>query len=357
MTSNTTPKPVFLTYLNSFRGFAIINIVAIHAFYFSLKVFGGPIDFANELLFHNSTIYFALISGLLYTAILKKKGYTQFYSSKFKFVVLPYLFFTLFYSIFDDKAQDFFVLQSSFENYLSILPRNLFYGKALFVFWYITVLFFLYLVTPLLDYIMNIKRWGHWLIVIVIAMPLLVRREEVMELYNGDFLSFHNMIYFTGAYAAGMYIAANLEQSLAWIQKNKVFLIVLVVVTSIAIVFIKLNKMDRIGVFSVYSTLFYIQKIALSVLVLLFFKNLGDKQPKWLQPIAKDAFTIYFLHVFFLGIFIVYLGNLKYFIVIAEFSSLLIGAFYLVFSILLSMLTARLFRKVFGKYSRMIVGS
>ena len=60
----------------------------------------------------NSTIYFALISGLLYTAILKKKGYAQFFISKLKFVVLPYLFFTLFYSIFDDKSQDFFVLHS-----------------------------------------------------------------------------------------------------------------------------------------------------------------------------------------------------------------------------------------------------
>lgn len=350
-------KPVFLTYLNSFRGFAIINIVAIHAFFFTLKDFGGPIDYANELLFHNGTIYFALISGLLYTAILKKKGYAQFFISKLKFVVLPYLFFTLFYSIFDDKSQDFFVLHSSLKNYLNVLPRNLIYGKAMFVFWYISVLFFLYLVTPLLDYLLNIKKWGNLLIAFVIALPLLVRREEVMELYNGDFLSFHNMIYFTGAYVAGMYIASNLEQSLAWIRKNKLFLIVLVVVASIAIVFTKLNKIDRIGVFSVYSTLFYIQKIVLSVLVLLFFKNLGDKQPKWLQPIAKDAFAIYFLHVFFMGIFIVYLGNLKYFVIIAKFNSLLIGSFYLVFSILFSMLTVWLFRKIFGKYSRMIVGS
>ena len=66
-------KNGFLTYVHSFRGFAILNIVAIHSFAFAQLI---PADWnldrtslfyiLNETLFHDSTIYFALISGLLF---------------------------------------------------------------------------------------------------------------------------------------------------------------------------------------------------------------------------------------------------------------------------------------------------
>jgi peptidoglycan/LPS O-acetylase OafA/YrhL len=356
--STTTTKPAFLSFLHSFRGFAIINIVAVHAFAFSnweesMKNPRNPISVVNELLFHNSTIYFALISGLLYTAILKKKGYPQFFKSKFKYVVLPYVFFTLLYSVYDDNL----IYQTSFENYLNVLPRNFIYGKAMFVFWYIPVLFFLYLVTPLLDYIQQIEKWGNWLMAIIIATPLIVRREEVMELYNGDFLSYHNMIYFTGAYASGMFLAVNLEASLVWINRNRILLASLVMVSSVALLYVILNDLDRIGVFSIQSSLYYIQKIALSMLILLFFKGLGEKQPKWLQPIAKDAFTIFFLHAWFIFLLLGYLGPIPYVVLIFKWNILLGGVLLFILSIAMSMLVAWLFRKLFGKYSRMIIGA
>lgn len=361
MKTTSTSKPAFLSYMHSFRGFAIVNIVAIHAIGFSAWEASNnpkdPISIANELLFHNSTIYFALISGLLYTAILKKKGYQQFFSSKFKYVLLPYIFFTLLYTVFDNKVYDFFVYQTSFNNYLNDLPRNFIYGKAMFVFWYIPVLLFLYLATPFLDYLMQIKRWGNWLMVIIIFTPLLVRREEVRELYTSDFLSFHNMVHFTGAYAAGMYLADNLETKIALIHKNKYLLLVMAVVASSAILYATLNDYDKVGVFSILSALYYFQKIVISLLVLLFFKSLGENQPKWLQPIAKDAFAIYFLHVFFIGVLLGYFGPITFFIKIVKFNALLGGVLILVISILMSMLVVWLFRLLFGKYSRMIIGS
>ena len=159
MSEISTSKPNFLSYMHSFRGFAIINIVAVHAFGFSVYTVTtnakDPVSVGNELMFHNSTIYFALISGLLFSAILKKKGYAKFFSSKFKYVVLPYVFFTLLYTIFDNKVEEFFAYQTSFKNYVIDLPRNFMYGKAMFVLWYIPVLLFLYLITPLLDYILH----------------------------------------------------------------------------------------------------------------------------------------------------------------------------------------------------------
>jgi surface polysaccharide O-acyltransferase-like enzyme len=104
---NEKKQTSFLGYLHSFRGFAIINIVFIHAFGYALYEFNNqsidlksPYSIGNELLFHNSTIYFAVISGILFSVVLKSKGYKRFYSNKFKNVLLPYLFLTLFFSIF-----------------------------------------------------------------------------------------------------------------------------------------------------------------------------------------------------------------------------------------------------------------
>ena len=359
----TAKKPDFLGYLHSFRGFAIINIVAIHAFVFAnflatnSFVSKSPVSIANELLFHNSTIYFAVISGMLFTAVLKRKGYKAFFISKFKYVFLPYVFFTLAYTVFDNKANGLFVLQPNLEAYLKALPRNFIYGKANFVFWYIPVLFFLYLVTPLLDYIMNIKKWGTWLIALIIALPLVVRRVELEELMVRDFLSLQTMIYFTGAYAAGMFIANNLQGRLEEIRKNKWIFIAIAIISTAVLLYIEPNSIDRFGFFSLKSTLYYIQKIALSGLVLLFFQGLGDSQPKWLSPIAKIAFTIYFTHILFLSFAVMPVMPIIQYQKIAPFNIIAGGILLLIISVLLCLLFAWIFRKIFGKYSRMIIGS
>ena len=358
-----TAKPSFLQYLHSFRGFAIINIVAIHAFVFASFLSSNnfnptsPVAITNELLFHNSTIYFAVISGMLFTAVLKQKGYKAFFLGKFKYVFLPYVFFTLAYSLFDNKSNDWFALQPTLQAYLKALPRNFIYGKANFVFWYIPVLFFLYLVTPVLDYLMNIKKWGIWIMLLIIATPLVIRRVELEELMLSDFLSLQTMIYFTGAYAAGMFIADNMEKRLAWIRQNKWLFIGIAIISTSALAYVMIYSIDRISFLSIKSSLYYIQKIALSALALLFFKSLGERQPKWLSPIAKIAFTIYFAHTFFLSIAIGPLIPLIQNQKVAPFNVIGGGLLLLIISIALSIGFAWIFRKLFGKYSRMIIGS
>jgi surface polysaccharide O-acyltransferase-like enzyme len=352
-------KPPFLAYLHSFRGFAIINIVAIHAI--ALAVFnlssGHPIKIGNELLFHNSTIYFALISGLLFTAVLKEKGYQKFYWGKVKYVLLPYVFFTLVFTVFIGRPAHWFELQPNLESYLKYLVPNFIYGKADFVFWYIPVLFFLYLVTPLLDFLLNIKKWGPWLMGLIIATPLLVRRVELGELIQDDFLPLQNMIYFTGAYAAGMLLASKLEEGMQWIRKQRLSFLLIAILSSCAILYAQLNNIDRMGMFSVLSSLFYIQKLTISGLVLVLLHDIGDQQPGWLQPMAKSAFSIYFLHAFFLTFLLGWFGPVKIFQELAEFNGLLAGCLILPISIGLCLIVAWVFRKIFGKYSRMIVGT
>lgn len=358
----TTLESPFLGYLHSFRGFAIINIVAIHSMVFALLGSSNfnfdpksSIAFLNELLFHNSTIYFALISGVLFTVVLRSKGYKKFYISKVKYVLMPYLFFTLIFSLFPRNSSDWFALQPDVPTYFKAVLSNYWLGKADFTYWYIPVLIFLYLVTPLLNFLLNLKQIGGILFLIILLAPLVISRIEVMEM--GNSLSLSTMIYFMGAYAGGMYLGEDLETKLSWIQKNYIAILAIALMSSFTLIYIHQIDFNKIGFVSVWSSLFYIQKMCVSVLVLLVFKNLGEKQPGWLHRIATNAFTIYFIHSFFVAIAMGALIPFLTYTQISPFNIILGAIVILIVSIGLSMLFALLFKRIFGKYSKMVVGS
>jgi len=354
----------FLGYLHNFRGFAIINIVAIHAVVFAFLGASNfnfnpnnPIAIANEILFHNATIYFAVISGILFSAVLKSKGYEAFYIGKFKNVILPYLFFTLIFSIFAENSNKPFAILTNFTDYYHAVIRNFIYGKANFVYWYIPILIFLYLATPLVDYLINLKKIGKYIFLLLLSIPLVVSRIEMMELMQSDFLSLQTMLYFLGAYVAGMYIGIDLEKRLAWVKNNFTWLIVITLITTIALVYIQLKNIDMIGRVSVRATLYYIQKICVSGIVIILLKNMGERKIFGLHQIAKDGFAIYFLHGFLIFVLIGILMPILSFTKIAPFN-IFIGAFLmLVLSIAVSMLIVFIFRKIFGDKSRMIIGA
>ncbi len=361
---NNNIRPPFLGYLHSFRGFAIINIVAIHAIGFALYATSNnsfsakdPYDIANELLFHNSTIYFSVISGLLFSVVLKSKGYKIFYISKFKNVLLPYLFLTLLFSIFNPTETNNFALHTDFVLYLKGALRNFIYGKAQFPYWYIPVLIFLYLVTPFLDYILNIKRWGTMLIMLIVLLPLGISRVELIDLDKGNFLSLSTMIYFMGAYAAGIYFGAKPDERFKWVKENMLLFILITILSTAALIYFEINNVDKFGAWSLRGTLFYIQKMCLSGIFIIAFKNLSERQPRWLGKIANYAFTIYFLHAFFLFILYDPLVQLATLFKIAPFNLFLTSLIFLALSLALSMLVAWVVKKLVGKYSRMLLGS
>ena len=366
--TNDKNQPSFLGYLHSFRGFAILNIVAIHAFGYALYAVSNnnfspknPFSIGNELLFHNSTIYFAVISGILFSVVLKSKGYKRFYSSKLKNVLLPYLFLTLLFSIFNPIFNPPiyipFGLHPDFFSYLKAALNNFIFAKAQFPYWYIPILLFLYLVTPLLDYIMAIKKCGTGLLLLIVLLPLVVSRVELMDMAEGDLPSLHTMIYFMGAYAAGIYFGANPEERFDWVKRNSFLFIVIAILSTVLLLYFELKDINKFGSWSLMSTLYYIQKMSLSGIVIILFKNLGERQPRWLVPFANYAFAIYFLHAFFLDLLYDFLQPIATLKAIAPFNLLLTAILFLAVSLALSMFVAWLFKKLFGKYSRMLLGS
>ena len=136
--------------LHAFRGFAIINIVAIHAiefiFHFTstaqVKANLTAYAWTESILLHDSTLYFTFISGILFSLVLVDRGYVRFYKSKLINVFLPYLFFTVFitwrgWRLANDSPSYF---DAGFLNFLNAVSKNLITGGAIFSFWYIPVL-------------------------------------------------------------------------------------------------------------------------------------------------------------------------------------------------------------------------
>jgi surface polysaccharide O-acyltransferase-like enzyme len=356
-----TPNPsAFLGYLHSFRGFAIINIVLIHAvgaaFYgaFGLYDENHMIIIINEVLFHDSTLYFAIISGLLFSKILRPKGYLKFYKSKFNYIVLPYIFITLIFTLFKmdfSNGGDFINLAL---NYFTSVFIDLVYGKANFVLWYIPVLMFLYVVTPLLDYLLKTNKYTKFLFVILVIMPLFVSR---IQMANDYVLKLETLVYFMGAYAVGMYMGSHLDATLLWIKTNRIWLWVMILLSSSCLFYLYFQEIDKIGFMSLRESVFYIQKLCLTGISILFFKETKIKQPKWLHRIAGDSFSIYFMHGFLLYAFLPYIAFLLKPTMLYPFNIILGTIILLIFSIVMSRIIILLFRLLFGKNSRKMIGA
>ncbi len=144
-------------------------IVLVHIAGYSMFRIGTDPDMSDYLLIwavfetiaHNGTVFFALISGLLYSTVLAGRGWLSFFRSKVMNVILPYVFFSLLFtailfsgidgiSLFSGNLGDF--AREAFGNILT--------GSASFHFWYLPVLVGLFALTPLLAWIVAKPRGG-----------------------------------------------------------------------------------------------------------------------------------------------------------------------------------------------------
>lgn len=352
--------PEFLGYLHSFRGLAILKIVLGHAVAAAcIGAYGVfdvsyPVLMISEIFYHDSTIYFAVISGLLFTKILKPKGYSKFYKSKLINILLPYIFFTLVFTLITIKFKNTLSFEKGLGYYFSKAFMNLLFGKASFVLWYIPVLIFLYMVTPLLGFLQKTNQLTKVLFLIIMGIPLFVSRIPLVSDYS---LKLETMIYFMGAYAVGMYLGADLEAKLGSLKKHKNVIMATSVLATVVLFYLYVNDIDMYGKVSLKETFFYIQKIGFSIIFIMMFKKLGEKQPNWMKPVARDSFSIYFMHGYILyasyPLFKFVFGTHT----LGAFNVGLMATVLFIYTVILSMLVVRIFKLVFRKKSRMIVGA
>ncbi|WP_114326339.1 acyltransferase family protein [Candidatus Colwellia aromaticivorans] len=349
----------YIPSLHAFRGFAIINIVAIHAIEF-IFFFAGtaettpkpdltPFAWGESILFHDSTLYFTFISAILFSLILAERGYANFFKSKLTNVFLPYLFFTSIVT-WRNWGMDgtLTIFDGSLMEFTTLVGKNLITGGAIFSFWYIPVLFVLYLATPIFAKLLTIKK-VKWVVVLLILAPLVCSRAW-------PDITWTNFAYFLGAYMLGMVVGANYRKTIE-LTERYLFLVALMTVASTAVlVGLFYLESPKWGVIIFTESAWYVQKIAIAGLVILLFERTMSSVPKWLDVLGNYAFSIYFLHGYLL--FEMYEVMAKIITAPTSLSIILpLAILNVVLVISISVLITYAFKLLLGKYSRSIVGT
>ena len=350
-------KSDYLAYLHGFRGFAILCIIAAHAWSVLGFTTGAQENNPNyiwlytstETLFHGSTLFFALISGILFTRVLRNKPWKIFFKNKFTNVIMPYLVVCLLLTAMSwpdylrygqENGITFFFPKELFNNIVS--------GQAQTHLWYIPVLTVLFLFTPLLNWLLKFRN--GILILVLALMPLVVSRTTYPIL-----LSLKTMFFFLGAYGFGMYLGERQESMLAFIQRHLSLLWVLFVVSTVANFLLFFWEYMPTGFTSLHQSVVYFQKILTAFLALYYLHQHQAQMPKLLNVLGTYAFSLYFYHFTFIWM----LGDVfaKQFPDASIFSIFLGGLVIYVLAIAASLGLSMVLRKLFGKYSRMLIGT
>ncbi|WP_161624258.1 acyltransferase family protein [Spongiibacter marinus] len=357
----TSPKTSqhHIAHLHAFRGFAILNVIGAHA-WTSLMFRVGGYEMADSMrvlysliqtVFHDATLYFAVISGLLFTRVLRGRPWANFYRAKLKNVILPYAILSVF---FLTALWDWYVGYAADNglptDYATALLRGLLLGQTLPQFWYIPVLAVLFLITPVLDALIQHPQ-RRWLAVALVILPLFISRTGM-----ANSVSVQTIVYFSGAYLCGMLMGQHYEAVQAAITRNTLNLFLLVLATSAALFALYANGYKSSGWLSYTESLFYIQKLAITALILHTFLCLEGGLPKLLHTLGDYAFAIYFLHL----VFIFLLAQLLVEPLRAHLHSGWMfagGLLVMLGSAALTLAASILLKKILGRYSRALIGS
>lgn len=356
MNTTTSNLTNYLQELHAFRGFAILNIVGAHAWSFMIfwtgELTNNGVDslfWLTETIFHGSTLYFALISGLLFSKVLADRSWSNFFQSKLFNVVFPYVFMT---AVFTALYWQYVIqnpgVNDTFLDYLQVVSGNLFSGKASLHFWYIPVLMVIFALTPLLALIQKRSKVLTWLLIL---LPLVISRSPFP-----DFIKPQSFVYFIGAYLLGMHIGSHYERYKTLIAKHTVLLGTIAVLSSVALYSLYAFSYQPGELYSVRQTLVYIQKLAISALVLYWFSKHAANLPQWLNVLANYAFAIFFIHVVFIGYIIEAVRELAVTSRTPEVIAIL-GFVNFSVSIVASVLLAYIIKFCLGRHSRKLIGA
>lgn len=356
---STQPKAIgFYEHLHLFRAITIILIVAAHSWSFPIFMYPDTWSLVPELkllssitetLFHDGTLLFAFISGLLFTLVLVQKGWQRFYINKVKNVFLPYVVISFVFTFIHWKVLSIGIsgTPDSFASYLSTTLYNIAMGLSSIHLWYIPVLFILFALTPLLNLVVESK--SKILILLLIAGPLFISRAW-------PYLSWTTVVYFAGAYLAGMVVGRHYHKAQTLIKRFVLPIGIIFTVCTLLLITLYQLDIEKVGFTLVRESVFYVQKLALIALLLWFCLKKENKTPVILNEVGDYSFAIYFVHI---PIIIALGGQLKR---MGLFSNnpwyvIVLGALILITTLVLSFGVTELLKKITGKKSRMLIGA
>lgn len=333
-------EKIFLSYINNFRGFAMLMIVAVHSIYIIENNSPNLYEYL-DLLVSNSSVYLVFISGFLFQYLLKDFNYRDYLIRKFKFIILPYILMTfpaicllIMGSDFLPKswiATDMFLQKPVYRQVV------LYYitGAHLPHFWYIPMISIIFIISPLLYYVD--KHPGLYY-----ALPLLL----LIAFYTGRPPSNDNtlqsFVFFLPVYILGMNFShyfVDLIKIIIRFWWAILFAIVLLIHYSQFIP--NINYLAKIGI--------------AYLVIMIFYKYQNEAIDRIFGPVAKYSFGIFFIHKYIMILLVYIAGKLS---ITFLFTSGIPGySLFYVFIMAVSIALLMTAKLILKENSRLITGS
>jgi surface polysaccharide O-acyltransferase-like enzyme len=290
---------------DTFRGIAIIAVVAIHAIYL-----GGDPD-SPGFLYYRQLLNFCVPAFFFmagYWSSKKQIGsfkeYKTFLKRKFFRVGIPYLFWSFMFLGYSAFMKPGF---NGSEAAFSLLT-----GGACLGYYFIIAIAQLYALTPLLQYINRRLNWyGLMLIfvfnVVVISILYLSRLFHVIRPLPLALPFYAWIIYYEfGLFWGERYSGRFVSSKIRVLIPLGILVFLLVSALEVSILLSKYNDAEFASYAIKFSSLAY---SAFVILGFLFWRQYFRRLPRLLSIIGRYSFGIYLIHIIFLGFFVKLFGN------------------------------------------------
>jgi peptidoglycan/LPS O-acetylase OafA/YrhL len=323
---------VFLNYIHSFRGLAIIFIVAGHCIY--------AFNWDNNLLLrailgrfiNNGTVLFVFIAGYLFQHLSYKYDFKTYMKSKLNNVLLPYIIISVPAIV---KAV-FIAHDKGFDEYPKMLKIILLYvtGRHLEPLWFIPMIALFYVVSPLL---IKLDKKN----ILYYSLPFFVIVSSIVPRNNLNI--FQAFVHFISVYVGGMFCSRYREQTIKFTKKYFYPLVILFFLIFIADVYTTYTG-SVLGFLNLWG------KLLLCLLLINILQRFDAIVKDKFNYLAEISFGLYFLHAYVVSVFskIIPDGSIN--------GNIIFYSLYAFSAIAMTTLILFIAKKILGSRSRSIVG-
>ncbi|HYE50479.1 MAG TPA: acyltransferase [Azospirillaceae bacterium] len=290
---------MFLGYIHLLRGVAILLIVATHCLPI-LDWTGAWQTFrVLDILTTNGTVMFVFISGFLFQHLSSRFEFRHYLSTKFRYVILPYLVVSIPAIAFRMAAKsDIKGLTDAFYEQVNPVLQVLWFlvtGAHLGPMWFIPVIGLIYLLAPLLVRLDRDAR-VYW------ALPALLVAASFVHRPADNANPLHALVHLLPVYMAGMFASRYKERLMPLLDRSLWPLAGLWAALCVG----HFLWVDYTGIIYVQQFLgagseavewTYFQKLVLMAVLIAAFRRWERHIPaKAFDDLATFSFSIYFLH-------------------------------------------------------------
>ena len=281
-TEAASTKPAYLSYIHSFRGLAILSVVAGHCLTLFDWENAGTLGRALDIVLKNGTVYFVFIAGYLFHHLSGGYRFVEYMKKKVKNVIVPYLIMsTPAVVVFTFLVRPAALGEAFYQHGVSWRLIT-FYTTGVYLsgYWFISMIAVFYLLSPLLIYWIRRKHL-HWLVFLYLGASFCVDRGDFKE----------KCVYFFSIYLVGMLFSHYRERVF---QKTCRHLPLLLGVTLGCVLVELLVVQQRTGPINL------LQKLALCPILLLALDRSHRFVGRPLGFLGTVSFGLYFVHPYVL---------------------------------------------------------